>query len=303
MDASGPVPIIHNPAAGGGRGQARFYDAKKLLKEHGIQADPVATEYPRHATELAEELAREGYKHILVLGGDGTLSEASNGVLRLPKAKRPTMGFIPAGTGNDILRDFGVLSREEAIARIAAGAKRKMDAFRVRYEDDSGDREEWSINLVGTGFAPQSVEITNRRYKWARGQAYNFGVIHNILSLKPQPTRITLDGREQEGDFPMTMVCNTVHTGGAMMMAPMARTDDGLADVLTVTKIGKMELLGLLGKVRKGGHVDHPNVRFQTAKKIEIEPAHRGPLLVDGEVFGTTPVQIDVKAGALSVMA
>ncbi len=302
MDASGPVPIIHNPAAGGGRGMARFHDAKKLLRDHGIQADPVATEYPRHATELAEQLAREGYKHILLLGGDGTMSEAANGILRVPKAQRPALGFIPAGTGNDILRDFNVLDRAEAIGRIAAGEQRAMDAFRLRYEDDSGARERFSINLVGTGFAPQSVEITNRRYKWARGQAYNLGVIHNLLALKPQPTRVTLDGKEQEGDYPMTMACNTIHTGGAMKMAPMAKTDDGLADVLTVTKVGKLELLSLLGKVRTGGHVSHPSVRFQTAKRIEIEPANAGPLLVDGEVYGTTPVRIDVMPGALQIM-
>ncbi len=302
MDATGPVPIIHNPAAGGGRGMARFHDCQKLLKEHGIQADPVATEYPRHATQLAEEMARDGYKHVLILGGDGTLSEAANGILKVPKAKRPSLGFIPAGTGNDILRDFGVLSRDESIGRIAGGASRPMDAFQIRYEDDSGERTRYSINLVGTGFAPQSVEITNRRYKWARGQAYNFGVIHNILALKPQPTRVVLDGKEQSGDYPMTMVCNTIHTGGAMQMAPMARTDDGLADVLTVTKVTKMELLSLLGKVRSGGHVDHPSVTFQTAKRIEIEPQNKGPLLVDGEVYGTTPVRIDVMPGALQVM-
>lgn len=303
MDSSGPVPIIHNPAAGGGRGTARFHEAQKILRGHGIQADPVATEYPRHATELAEELAREGYGHILVLGGDGTLSEAANGILKLPKAKRPICGFIPAGTGNDILRDFGVLTRDEAIKRIAKGVQRPMDAFRVRYDDDSGRKEAWSINLVGTGFAPQSVAITNRRYKWARSQAYNLGIVHNLLALKPQPTRVTIDGKEQSGDYPMTMVCNTIHTGSAMQMAPMARIDDGLADVMTVSHVTRMELLSLLGKVRSGGHVSHPAVQFQTAKRIDIEPATPGALLVDGEVFGSTPVRIDVMPAALQVMA
>lgn len=301
MDASGPVPLIHNPAAGGGRGTARFHDAQRLLKAAGIQADPYATQAPRHATRLVQRLAEEGYGHILVLGGDGTLSEAANGALRVPASKRPKLGFIPAGTGNDILRDHDVLDREEAIRRIAAGGAKPMDAMRVKYVDDSGDKERFGINIVGTGFAPRSVEVTNRRYKWARAQAYNLGVVHSLMALKPTPTRMVVDGKEQSGDYPMTMVCNNIHTGGAMKMAPMAKTDDGLLDVLTVHDVGRLELLSLLGKVRTGGHVGHPHVRFQKARSITIEPSEVGPILVDGEVYGTTPVTVEVMPGALQV--
>lgn len=301
MDASGPVPIIHNPAAGGGRGMARFYDAQKLLKNAGIQADPIATESPRHATMLVEELAAEGYRHILVLGGDGTLSEAANGALRVEASKRPVLGFLPAGTGNDILRDHDVLDRTEAVQRIANGRIQSMDAMRVRYEDDSGTKERYGINLVGTGFAPRSVEVTNQHYKWARGQAYNLGVVHSIMALKPTPTRLTIDGREESGDYPMVMVCNNIHTGGAMKMAPMAKTDDGQLDVLIASDVSRLQLLNLLGKVRTGAHVDHPSVRFEVGKSIRIEPDEVSPLLVDGEVYGATPVDIDVMPGALQV--
>lgn len=301
MDASGPVPIIHNPAAGGGRGMARFHEAQRLLKAADIQTDPYATEAPRHATRLVQDLAKEGYRHILVLGGDGTLSEAANGALRVPEPRRPVLGFLPGGTGNDILRDHDVFDREEAVRRIAAGTAERMDAMRVTYMDDSGQKERYGINIVGTGFAPKSVEVTNRRYKWARGQAYNLGVVHSIMALKPTPTRVTIDGKEMSGDYPMAMVCNNIHTGGAMKMAPMAQTGDGLLDVLTVHDVGRMELLGLLGKVRSGGHVGHPKVRFQTGKRITIEPSEVSPLLVDGEVYGTTPVTVEVMPGALQV--
>ncbi len=301
MDASGPVPIIHNPAAGGGRGMARFYDAQKLLKEAGIHADPIATEAPRHATTLVEELAKEGYRRILVLGGDGTLSEAANGALRVPESKRPALGFLPAGTGNDILRDHNVLDRTEAVKRIAAGRLQSMDAMRVRYEDDSGPKERYGINLVGTGFAPRSVEVTNQHYKWARGQAYNLGVVHSIMALKPTPTRITIDGKEEAGDYPMVMVCNNIHTGGAMKMAPMAQTNDGQLDVLIASEVSRIQLLNLLGKVRSGAHVDHPAVRFEKGASITIEPEDVSPLLVDGEVYGATPVQVDVMPSALQI--
>jgi diacylglycerol kinase (ATP) len=301
MDASGPVPLIHNPAAGGGRGSARFHQAKALLEAEGIQVDPIATRAPRHATRLVRTLAADGYRRILVLGGDGTLSEAADGAMKVAAAQRPTLGFIPAGTGNDVLRDHGVLDRAEAVKRIVAGNAKPMDAMRVRYQDDSGDKERFGINLVGIGFAPKSVEVTNRRYKWARGQAYNLGTIHSIMALKPTPTRITIDGRETIGDFPMALVCNNIYTGGAMKMAPMAKTNDGVLDIMTVGEVSRMQLLGLLGRVRSGGHANHPAVQFQTGKSITIEPEEVSPLLVDGEVYGATPVTIDVMPSALKV--
>lgn len=294
------APLIYNPAAGGGRGVERFEETKALLAERRIAVDPVATQFPRHATELAESLAREGHKTIFVLGGDGTLSEAANGILR--SGKRPTLGFLPAGTGNDFLRDFEVLKRKQAIDRIALGTARGIDAVRVRYTDDDGDQERYSINIFGVGFAAQAADITNRRYKWAGGQAYNLGVLTKLLGYRPTPTRLVLDGKEEHGDYPMVMVCNSIHTGGAMKMAPMARPDDGWLDVLTVQDVGRIELVKLLTQVRDGLHVSHPGVTMRRAKSIEIEPETPSPLLADGEVYGGTPVRLDIMKGALKVL-
>jgi diacylglycerol kinase (ATP) len=300
--ATGAVPLIYNPAAGGGRGDERFKEAQALLAERRIAVTPVATQFPRHATELAESLARDGHPTLFVLGGDGTLSEAANGVLL--SGKDPTLGFLPAGTGNDFLRDFEVEKRTQAVDRIALGRPRGIDAMRIRYKDpETGEEvERFSINIFGIGFAAKAAEVTNRRYKWAGGQAYNFGVLHKLVAYRPTPTRVVLDGHEERGDLPMVMVCNSIHTGGAMKMAPMARPDDGWLDVLTVEGVGRVELVKLFMQVRDGTHVSNPKVTMRRAKHIELEPDTPSPLLVDGEVYGSTPVRVDVMPGALRVL-
>ncbi len=295
----GPIPLIYNPAAGGGRGRVRFKEAEAMFALRDIELEAVPTEHPGHATDLAADLSSRS-EVLFVMGGDGTLSEASEGVLNA--GHDPLLGFIPAGTGNDFLREFGFQDRLQAIDRITMGLPRRIDAARLRYEHAGDVRTRHWINIFGTGFAAQAAATANRRYKWAKGQAYNLGVLSELMRLKSSPTRLWLDGEEREGDYQMVMVCNSIHTGGAMQMAPMARPDDGLLDVLTVAGVGKAELISLLAKVRDGGHVSHHKVRFDRAKTIRIEPARASPLLVDGEVMGTTPVDIEVMPGALQIL-
>ncbi|MGB1587045.1 MAG: diacylglycerol/lipid kinase family protein [Thermoplasmatota archaeon] len=294
--ADGAVPLVYNPASGGGRGRVRFRKAEATLAIAGFDLDPIETTHAGHAIDLGRELADAGHERILGFGGDGTLSELANGVLA--SGKQPTLGFIPSGTGNDFLRHFGVLDVDEAIRRIRAGRTMDLDVVRMRH----GDGETWSINLCGCGFGPRSVIAANKRYKWAGPQAYNLGVVDQIVRLGPTPTRLTMDGETLEGDFPLILACTTTYTGGAMKMAPDADPQDGLVDVMWVDPIGRLELLKLLGGIRKATHVGHPKVHFRQAAKVRIETDVEGPLLGDGEVYGSTPVDLDVVPGALRVL-
>lgn len=294
------VPLIYNPVAGGGRGHLRFRQAEALFALRGIAVQAIPTQRPGGATQLADDLCRDGHRLLYVMGGDGTLSEASEGVLR--GGHRPVLGFIPSGTGNDFLRDFGSTDTAHAIDRITMGRARAIDAAVARF--DQGGRpcvRHW-INVFGTGFAAQAAELANRRMKWVGRHAYNLAVVVRLLRLGAYPTRLVLDGQEHTGDHPLVMVCNSIHTGGAMQMAPMARTDDGLLDVLTVDAVSRRELFRLLLQVHDGSHIRHRKVHFHRVRSIRIEPEVPLPLLVDGEVLGDTPVEIDVLPGALQVL-
>jgi diacylglycerol kinase (ATP) len=298
--ADDAVPLIHNPVSGGAQGGVRLRKAEALLAAKGVAVQPIPTERVGHATELARDLAQAGHKRLLVLGGDGTLSEACNGLLPLPAARRPTVGFLPGGTGNDFLRDFGILDLESAARAIAAGATRTVDAVHVKWP--GGER--YSINVVGSGLAAKAGARFGKSFRWLGRKGYDVASAVEIASMKACPTRLVLDGKEIQGDFPLVMACNSVHTGGAMPMAPGADPTDGLLDVLYVQDIGKAEILGLLAtKLRKGEHVKNGKVHIRKAAKVRIEPRDDSPLLLDGEVLGTTPADLTVQPGALRLLA
>lgn len=294
------VPLIHNPAAGGGRGLLRFRKAESLLALKGIEVEPHATERPGHATELARQLAGEGHSSLFVLGGDGTLSEAANGILQLPAKARPNLGFLPAGTGNDFLRDFGVTDLETAVRAIGHGRTTAVDAMQATWPGGS----RFVINVCGTGLMAKAADRCNRQFKWAGRKGYDMAAMIELARMSHTPTRLVLDGRERSGDFPLVAVCNSVHTGGGMKMAPGAKPTDGLLDVLVVEGAGPLELLTLLAtKLRAGKHVENPKVRIERAANVKILPQDPSPLMLDGEVLGQTPVEFQVLPGALKLLA
>lgn len=293
------VPLIHNPVSGGARGGVLLRKAVALLALKGVEAEPVPTRHAGHAEELARELAAK-HEVLLVLGGDGTLSEAANGVLSLPAAKRPTLGFLPGGTGNDFLRDFGILTVEDAARAIAAGKTVAVDAVEVTWP--GGSRH--SINVLGSGLAAKAGARFGRSFRWMGKKGYDVAAAIEILTMHACPTRLELDGKLIEGDFPLVFACNSVHTGGAMPMAPDAKPTDGLLDVLTVEGEGKLGILDLLAtKLRKGKHVLNPNVKIRRAARVRVKPATESPLLVDGEIVGHTPAEFRVLPGALRLLA
>ena len=294
------VPLIHNPVSGSARGGLQLRKAEALLAVKGVSVAPVATERAGHATELARGLARDGHATVLVLGGDGTLSEAANGILSLPKAKRPTMGFLPGGTGNDFLRDFAITDLESAARAIGAGKTVDVDAVDVRWPGGA----HFSINLVGSGLAAKAGARFGRSFRWLGPKGYDVAAAIEIATMKACPTKLLLDGKDFSGDLPLVIAMNSVHTGGAMRMAPDAKPTDGLLDVVTVQDIGKRQILDLLAtKVRKGLHVKDSHVTIRRASKLHIEPADPSPLLIDGEIIGNTPVDLEVLPGAFRLLA
>jgi diacylglycerol kinase (ATP) len=294
------VPLIHNPVSGSARGGVLLRKAESLLALKGVPVKPVATERAGHATDLARDLARAGHKTLLVMGGDGTLSEAANGVLPLPAAQRPTLGFIPAGTGNDFLRDFGIQDLETAARVIGEGKTVAVDAVDVRWD---GGRH-YGINVLGCGLAAKAGARFGKSFRWLGKKGYDVAAAVEIATMKACPTRLVLDGREIRGDMPLVMACNSVHTGGKMPMAPDADPTDGLLDVLYVQDLGKAAILDLLAtKLRKGLHVRNPKVHIERAAKVRVEPRDPSPLLIDGEIHGTTPAEFTVMPGAFRLLA
>lgn len=291
------IPLIYNPASAGGHGEVKFKQASAELALLGMEVEGVESLHPGHATELAKDLADHGAQLILAVGGDGTHSEVANGVLR--SKNNPTLGFLPGGTGNDFLRDFEVTDIHEAAKRIEAGKAREIDAGHVQWEGG----EHYTINVFGIAFAAKVADRTNRKYKWMGPFGYTAAVIREVIGLQAGETELVIDGKHQIVEAPLMTICNTIHTGGAMKMAPMADTSDGELDLLRLDPVGRINLLTrIFPKIFDGSHVEHPKVHFHRGKSFRITPKAPTPLLIDGDVMGSTPVTVDVMPGAFKLL-
>ncbi len=298
MAFDGPVPLLYNPASGGGRGLFKTKEAEAVLALHDITVRKIPTRHPGHAGPLVAELVDDGEKVILVVGGDGTISEAAQGAV----GKDVCLGLLPGGTGNDFLRHFGITSMTEAANRIAKGKVQNVDAARVIWQDDAGaDCERFSINIVATGFAARVADRTNRQYKFLGKMGYSAAVLRELASLRSDATQMSCDGANLDGNYPMVAACNTAYTGGGMWMAPEADAHDGNLDWIALDKVNRGQLLSLFSKIFKGEHRDHAKVHMGIGKNLTVAPSRPSPILIDGDVLGTTPATISVVPGALQV--
>jgi diacylglycerol kinase (ATP) len=291
------APLGFNPRAGHGRGARLAKAAQKALALEGVPTDAVPTFAVGDASPLVERLALEGHERILVLGGDGTLSEAADGALRSGRA--PMLGFLPGGTGNSFLRDFDLLRVGDAAARIARSSGRFVDAARVEW--DGGARH--FINNLQTGFGALVADITERRLKRLGSVSYAAAVPLALRSLSSPMTRLELDGEVVEEKLALIAICNSKRTGGAMLMAPLASMDDGLLDVVALREVGRGGLLRIFPKIFDGSHMADPKVFSARAKDVRIAPAEPSRILGDGELFGATPLRARVLPRALRLLA
>ena len=268
-----------------------------IFKEAGAEVEVKETRYAGHARNMANTLNFKGYSGFCVVGGDGTMHEVINGMLSRKDGKKIPIGLITAGTGNSFMRDMDCLDPMEAARRIVSGKKRKLDVARV----DAAGEIIYGFNIVGWGL-PTETNIMAEKLRWLGGQRYNVASIIEVLRNTRRLAKIKIDGQTIAGDYGFILGCNTIHTGNAMKMAPLAQIDDGLIDLLIVRKAGRLKLLFLFTKIFKGGHVGDPIVQYHQAKEFSVIPLENHILNIDGEMVGNTPIHVKMLPQVLEVL-
>lgn len=278
------VLVIVNPIAGSGKAGRMIPELHKRLEKFSIPYTLTETQAPDHATQISRKAAKEGFDAVCAVGGDGTVNEVINGL----GEDGPAFGIIPLGTGNDLARTMGIpLAPLESVALLNQGSVRKIDLGR------NTDRL-FSI-IAGLGFPAEVMQRTNSYRGMFRGSmAIAYNVIKTISLLKPVPMELDLDGNRFSRMASGLFILNTRFTGGGLMVAPDADPEDGLLDVVIMNNLSKGGLLGLLPRVYKGGHRNHPQVEFFRAREISITTASPYPKMFDGSIYGTSPLQVEV---------
>jgi diacylglycerol kinase (ATP) len=214
-------------------------------------------------------------------------------------AKRPPIGVMPIGTGNAFARDLGLATfgLERAVDAICGGSTRPIDVGRLT----TGDRVWHFLNIVGLGFV-SDVTATAHRLKGLGNVSYTLGVIYQTLFLKTHRLHLEIDGEVLERDGVFLEISNSRYTSN-FLMAPAAEIDDGLLDVTLLTEVSRRRLLSAFPKVFTGEHVDLDEVETYTARRLTVRTEVAKLLAPDGEIEGTTPVEVECLHRALEVFA
>ncbi len=291
--------IIYNPQAGAGRAKKLLPQVKSYLKQQSIQATFLLTQYSGHARQLAMDTDLSNFDAIIASGGDGTQFEVLNGYYLNPASNKPPMGLIPNGTGNAFIRELGLRQTDwqKAIDIIKKQQIKKLDVGHFT----SQGQGYYFLNIVGMGFVADVAELSIP-LKWLGNTAYTLATLFKMIRLRSQKMIIEVDGKRLQRDAIFAEVANSTFTGTTFLMAPKAKLDDGLLDLILLNKIGRIQLLKLFTSIYDGSHINYPEVEYIQAKSIKIEEEKPGKLIPDGEILGKTPVEFKCLPGDLEFL-
>ncbi len=290
MDKHLKLLIIYNPHAGHGRAKKLLPEIKAYLKEAGLDAEIMLTEYQGHGKQLTKDADFSVYHGIVASGGDGTVFEVLNGYIANSSAQKPPLAIIPNGTGNAFVRDMEYQPGDwkAAIETIRKASIREIDLGKITTRDEIL----YFINIVGFGFV-SDVNVESMKYKWLGNFAYILGVFTALLKLKSYPLRIEIDGKIFSRDNVFVEISNSRFTGTSFLMAPQAKLDDGFLDVTLLNKINRRKILKLFPTIFSGEHQKFKEVEVFKAKKIKVIEPYEKILSPDGELLSKTPFEVE----------
>ena len=286
------VHLVVSPEGGRGRAAAAAPIVRSVIERAGHTPVDISGASAQESADAARAAVAAGAERLVAVGGDGTLHLALQGVA----GTSAVLGVVPAGTGNDYARAFGLfgLSVEEATER-ALGPARPVDVIRT-------DRQRWVAFNVTGGF---TVDVNDRadRMRFPRGPSrYTVATLLTMPGLRHRNLTVTVDGERSEYRSALFAVANTRTFGGGMAICPDADPSDGLLDVCVVGLASRTTMLRLLPKVFEGDHVGHRHVHMMRGRTVTIE-GEPMDLVGDGESIGTAPITVEAVEGAVRLAA
>lgn len=278
--------FIVNPNAGRGKGQKIIPVLKDYLHRHSIPHEVWETSARLEAVVFTQDGIKAGFDVLVAVGGDGTIHEVANGIIRSNES-RP-LGAIRVGSGNDFLRYFKFpTDLEQAMAILLQGREITIDAGKVG--------NHYFVNAIGVGFDAE-VGYEMLKIQWLAGTAvYVYAAFKRLLKFRTPYVKVVADDFTFEGPITLVTVGNGTSSGGGFMLTPQAKMDDGWFDVCLVKAVPRWKVMTILLRVLTGGHIHHPDVIMTRAKKVVIDSAQDELLAhLEGEFADLDPHHIEV---------
>lgn len=297
-----PVHVILNPESGGGRGARLRNEIKSELGSRGVTVVLHETQAAGHAAQLAYDVAQQKPAIVAAAGGDGTIHDVANGLLR--SGLRIPLAVIPAGTGNDFAKVVpGAETRSRAYDTIALPSLHDYDAGFVQWQGGS----EFFVNGMGTGIDVEVVRQILRLPRMPGPMKYLAGLFRALAVYKPVTLRATLADEVIERSVMMFAVGNGICQGGGFYLTPHARADDGQLEMCAVNAIPFWQIPPVLMRVLRGTHLQHKAVTTRGFASVRFDAVSAGPLFfqLDGELRqpqGATWLEVEVRTRVLPVV-
>lgn len=285
------VLFLVNPMAGRGAARKLWQRLERIIPRTPVM-DVVVPADCAATRRYAAQAVKAGVERIVVVGGDGTLAAVA-GELALTDT---SLGVIPAGTGNDLVRNCGLPRKPEAALAVALGKEtRHIDLGLV-------NGRQYFVNAAGVGFDAE-VAAAAGAYPAGLGGTlpYLLGAVRTMAWHKPVEVELSVDDQRFSGPVALVVTANGRFYGGGMKVAPQAHQDDGKLDVCIAGSLGRMEILSLLGQVYTGAHARHPKVRMFRGTHIRLKVPGTTRMHLDGEPGHCEELSLQTQPRALSV--
>ena len=288
-----------NPYGGTKKGPRLLKNIKPIFDAAGVELFIIKTTFAGHAKELANQLNITEYDGFIGIGGDGTLHEIINGMLSRHDGHKIPIGIIPGGSGNSYMHDLQLTDPLMAAKAIINGKTRSLDTARVEVNHVI----KYSTNMIGWGMVTDVGEKAEH-FRWMGTNRYTILSVLEVFKHKSRSAILIMDDQDIEDHFTFIIACNSIHVGKGMKMAPKAKLDDGLMDLIVVrSKLSRLRLLQILPKLFNGSHIDEPEVEYYQTSKFSLIPETDEILNIDGEIMGSTPIKVEMISNAFDMFA
>ncbi len=295
--------MLFNPIAGGAklaragdiavakRRRRKLEAVRRRLEESGLEVEVSPTESAAHASSLARAAAQAG-EEVVAFGGDGMVRIAAAAI----QGTDAVLGILPGGRGNDFAATLGI-PRDPLVAceLIATGSARAVDAGQV------GD--ELFVGIASIGLESEVTPIANAAPRVGGRAVYLAATLYGLARWRPARFELVVDGAEYAFRGYLAAAANSGRFGGGMRLAPEARLDDGLLDVVTIASVSRLHFIRATPKVFSGTHGDEPNVRMMKASSVRLNADRPFAVYADGDVVARTPAEVTALPAAFKVRA
>jgi YegS/Rv2252/BmrU family lipid kinase len=295
-----PIPLFINPTAGRGRAKRHADSICRLLADSGVACEEIHSNAVGDIEYKVFAAASAGADRIIVAGGDGSVHEAVNGILR--SASQTALGVIPLGTGNDFAKACSIPLHWEDATRLLAD--RIGSDMPLRYIDAGRMNDRYFANGAGIGFDAKINHIARGNRLPLGDLVYLVAVFQGVWDGVITPSvRMQYDGADYDGPVTLVEVCNGPSVGGMFQIAPMAKNDDEFLDLVIVEPVGRLRIFTLLPRLVNGSHISAPEVTCARVNSVRLIADGPVPSHLDGEVQALqTEFQIEILKRSLAIL-